>query len=312
MSVMHPVAAALRDKPSGARIALVVEGGGMRGSVSGGMVLALEELGLRGAFDAVYGSSAGTLNAMWFASGRVRDGIPTWTDPALVNALIRRRRVLAGRPMVDLTGLVERRYEQLSPGLFRAVLESPVELHPIATDISTGHAADLHDHIADERSVRLAIRASAHLPLLAGPPVPLNGRRFVDAGLAAAIPFQIAIDQGATHVLVLRSRREGELTKPTTGRSAAAVARALRRVDPAVARAYLSRAEREAADEATLARICADPDHRPHVMSIRPFPGSPVPSRLTRDAALVGEALEQGRRALHAALGGPLSGPRAG
>jgi hypothetical protein len=30
---MHPVAAALRDRPAGARIALVVEGGGMRRSV---------------------------------------------------------------------------------------------------------------------------------------------------------------------------------------------------------------------------------------------------------------------------------------
>ena len=31
----HPVIAALRDRPPGARIALVIEGGGMRGAVSG-------------------------------------------------------------------------------------------------------------------------------------------------------------------------------------------------------------------------------------------------------------------------------------
>ena len=64
----HPVAAALRDRPAGARVALVVEGGGMRGAVSGGMALGLDELGLAGAFDAAYGSSAGTLNAMWLVS----------------------------------------------------------------------------------------------------------------------------------------------------------------------------------------------------------------------------------------------------
>ena len=88
----HPVLAALREPPAGARVALVVEGGGMRGAVSGGMALALHELGLAGAFDAAYGSSAGALNAMWLVSGRLPEGIPTWVDPRLVHALIRRRR----------------------------------------------------------------------------------------------------------------------------------------------------------------------------------------------------------------------------
>jgi predicted acylesterase/phospholipase RssA len=60
----HPVVTALRVRPPGARIVLVIEGGGMRGAVSGGMALALHELGLAGAFDAAYGSSAGALNAM--------------------------------------------------------------------------------------------------------------------------------------------------------------------------------------------------------------------------------------------------------
>jgi predicted acylesterase/phospholipase RssA len=119
--VTHPVAAALLERPPGAWVALVVEGGGMRGAVSGGMALGLDELGLSGAFDAAYGSSAGTLNAMWLVSGRLRDGIPTWTDPELVGELISRRRGLTRKgPVVDVEGLVEERYEQLSPGLFDA------------------------------------------------------------------------------------------------------------------------------------------------------------------------------------------------
>ena len=61
---MHPVLAALAERPPGARLALVVEGGGMRGAVTGGMAQALHEHGLGEAFDAAYGSSAGTLNAL--------------------------------------------------------------------------------------------------------------------------------------------------------------------------------------------------------------------------------------------------------
>ena len=299
----HPVIEALKERPEGARLALVVEGGGMRGAVSGGMVLGLHQLGLDGAFDAAYGSSAGTLNAMWLLSGRVEDGIPTWTDPALVDELISRRRAFRRRPIVDVKTLIEQRYEQLSPGLFEAVLAVRTELHPIATEVATGEAVDLHRQITDEATLREAIRASATLPLLSGRPVTIDGRRYLDAGLSAAIPFRSAFADGATHVLVLRSRRQGEVATRPTGASARLMTRLLARIDPAVARAFLSRAEREGADEELLARHDADPLTTPHVLSIRPAPGSPVPARLERDIEVVRAGLEAGRQALHRALG---------
>ena len=303
-AVSHPVALALRERPPAARIALVVEGGGMRGAVSGGMALALHELGLADAFDAAYGSSAGALNAMWLVSGRLPAGIPTWTDPALVHALISRRRALRRGPVVDVGTLVEERYEQLSPGLFDAVLGSSTELHPIATDVATGQAVDLHRAIADPATLRLALRASASLPLLAGPPVELDGRRLIDAGLSAAIPFHAALADGATHVLVLRSRRAGEAASAPSRVGGTLTAALLARVDPALRTAFVTRALREAADEALLARHDADPSLQPSILSVRPEPGSPAPSRLEQDMRVVRAGLEAGRAAAHAALGG--------
>jgi predicted acylesterase/phospholipase RssA len=58
----------------GARIALAIEGGAMRGVVSAGMVAALEQLGLTHAFDAVYGSSAGAINGAYFLTGQANLG----------------------------------------------------------------------------------------------------------------------------------------------------------------------------------------------------------------------------------------------
>jgi predicted patatin/cPLA2 family phospholipase len=304
--VTHPVLAALRERPERARIALVVEGGGMRGAVSGGMALGLDELGLSQAFDAAYGSSAGTLNAMWLVSGRVRDGIPTWTDPRLVGELISRRRVLLRRPVVDVRRLVEERYEQLSPGLFEAVLASATELHPLATEVETGAAVDLHREITDTRTLRLALRGSAALPLLAGPPIELGGRRLIDAGLSAAIPFRAALADGATHVLVLRSRRAGEVATASGRLSEALTGRALRRVAPALERGFRTRAQREGEDEALLARHDADPALAPAILSIRPAPGSPVPSRLEHDIDVIRGGLEAGRVAVLRALGAGL------
>ncbi|GAC1436557.1 MAG: patatin family protein [Solirubrobacteraceae bacterium] len=274
----------------------------MRGAVSGGMVLALDELGLANRFDAVYGASAGALNGMWLVSGRAGEGIATWTEPELVGTLIRRRRLLRGRPVVDVRTLVEQRYEQLSPGLFDAVLASPVEFHPLATDVASGAAVDLHREIVDRATLRRALRASAGLPLLAGPPVHLGERRFVDAGLSAAIPFRAAIDDGASHILVLRSRRMGEVAEPPSGRSGAITARLLRRIDPSLAQAFLTRAEREARDEEFLAGCDAEPSSSPAVMSIRPSASSVTPARLERDLAVVRAGLESGRGAAHAAF----------
>lgn len=51
-----------------ATLALAIEGGGMRGAVSGGMAAAIVCLGLSNAFDSIYGSSAGSIIGSYFVS----------------------------------------------------------------------------------------------------------------------------------------------------------------------------------------------------------------------------------------------------
>ncbi len=299
---MHPVLAALISRPAGARLVVAIEGGGMRGAVSGGMVLALHELGFDGAFAAAYGSSAGALNALWLASGRAGAGIETWTDAEWLAFLIRRRRMLTGGPAVDVNGLVRQRYEALCPDLFTAMLASTTELHPLATDVATGEPLDLHPFVHDVESLRTALCATSMIPLLAGPPVVLGGHRLLDAGLSAAIPIRDALAGGATHVLLLRSRRLGEMTEAPHGLGARVTSRLLARIDPQVARAFHVRAAGELEDEALIARHVADPALRPHILEVRPAPGSPVPSRLERDHAVVRGGFEAGYAAARAAL----------
>ena len=166
----------------------------------------------------------------------------------------------------------------------------------------TAESVDLHGAIRDEETLRLALRATSCLPFLAGPPVALDGQRLIDAGVSAAIPFHAALADGATHILVLRSRRHGERVQPPGRLSALVTGRALRRMSPAVENAFLTRAEREHADEDLLDRHRESPELEPHILAIHPFADSPVPSRLERDIDLVRAALEAGRAAGHAAL----------
>jgi hypothetical protein len=91
--------------------------------------------------------------------------------------------------------------------------------------------------------------------------------------------------------------------QPPRGLSAAATTRLLGRLDPALAEAFRTRAQREGEDEALLARHAADPALTPHILSVRPPLGSAVPSRLERDVGIVRAGLEAGHAALRSVLG---------
>jgi len=320
------------------RIALVIEGGGMRGVISAGMALALDELGLVPAFDAVYGASAGAITGAWLLSRP--EGLRGWAEPAYTKILIRRTALLRGRPVADVRALIEDLYQTTFPMDFAAVLASPVEFHPLATDAATGQSTDLRPLIGNPADLRLALRASAALPLLAGPPVEFAGRRFYDAGVSESIPYRTALTQGATHLLILRSRPDprpapdGNVPSqpPADGsrpfrpsRSARWLARTtLRGETPALRATFLARESRRAADDQVLAdyeaasaalAVTSTPiatpaptatsalvTPHPAVLSIRPAPGSPAVSRLATDGALLRAALEAGRAAAHATL----------
>ena len=262
------------ERRDGFRVALAIEGGGMRGTISAGMALALDELGLVPAFDAVYGASAGAITGAWLLSRP--QGLRGWTEPAYARAFIRRSALLRGRPVADIRALIEELYQTTFPMDFAAVLASPVEFHPLATDAATGESTDLRPLCDTPAELRLALRASAALPLLAGPPVQLDGRRFYDAGLSESVPYRTALAQGATHVLVLRSRRSPvAVTEGGRGpaRSARVIARtALRREPPALRAAFLGRDARLADDDRRLADYQSAP---PPESPAAPQPAAP-------------------------------------
>ena len=304
------------DRADDLRIVLAIEGGGMRGTVTAGMALALHELGLMPAFDAVYGASAGAITGAWLLSSRP-EGMRGWTEPSYAKELIRWSSMLRGRPVVDVRALIEVVYQTEWPMDFASVLASPVEYHPLATDAATGASTDLRPLIDDPAELRLALRASASLPFLAGPPVRLRDRRFYDAGVAESIPFRTPLAQGATHVLVLRSR-PGPVIATTAGgasvngvavngvrlprppRSIRLLARTtLRKESPELRTALFTRAARTAADVARIAELEADG----RALSIRPSAAAPPVTRLTTDGRLLAAAFDEGRQALLGTFG---------
>ncbi len=279
------------ERADGRSLALAVEGGSSRGTYSSGMVLALDELGVTPAFDAVYGSSAGALNGAWLLCGRSSTGVRTWWNPVVMRRIINPLHTLRGRAVIDLEYLVHQVYSVLEPMDFPAILANPVTFHPLATDADTGESTDLHPFLADVDAVKVALAASSCMPVLAGPPIPMAGRRFVDAGVAEPIPYRTALTQGATDVLVLRTRRADELPVRPPRVHDVVVPRFLRRQAPGAIPAWQDTYRRDVEDEEVLATD-------PRILSIRPPAGAPDVAVLERDPSVLRQAVDLGKSAV--------------
>ena len=282
----------------GARIALCVEGGAMRGVVSAGMVSALEELGLGQAFDAVYGSSAGAINAAYFLAGQARMGTTIYFENINNNRFISLARPLTGRPIVNLDFLLNDVATRVKPLDAIRVLSSPAPLTVMATDVASATRAPLRN-FEDPRALFGAMRAGATMPVVAGPPVTFRGRTYLDASLTEPIPVPIAETDGCTHALVLLTRPT-ETARQTTAFDRAYVLPRLRRLSPALADLYSGRGEPYAQ---LLSCIAAgkSPSGTTTVMGIRPAP--PSVSKLERSADRLTAGARRGHEAVMRAFG---------
>ena len=286
------------ERDDDARVALAIEGGGSRGAYSNGMAAVVDELGLTPCFDAVYGSSAGSLTGAWLLGGQVHWGEIGWGDPRVMRAVTNPWRGLMLGPVVDTAHLIHTVYEAV-PMNFERIVASPISFHPLATAGDTGAVLDLNQSIVDKPSLQRALRASTGLPLLSGRPVRLDGRIMLDAGLIEQIPYRSALDQGATHVLVLRTRAADDQAGPPSPVENRIVVRYLNRVAPGAIPAWLGRLDRHREDEKVLAE-------HPGILQIRPADGSPHVNRLSRDTRLLARAVGLGRRAARTMLDGAM------
>ncbi|MFS8100762.1 patatin family protein [Lentzea alba] len=291
------------NRTDNARLALLIEGGSSRGAYSSGMTVAIEQLGLLPLFDAVYGSSAGSLNAAWLLCGRANSTKHAWWDPAVMRTTINPLRALRRLPVVDTQHLIHTIYTQVMPMGFQDILDNPVEFHPLATDALTGEATDLHTQIHDIPSLQAALRASTAMPLLAGPPVIINGRPYVDAGMSEMVPIRSALAQHATHLVVLRTVRTDEHPMPPSRGERLVLSRWFARHAPGVIETWLRRKDSRLEEENLLAT-------HPACLQIRPPLGSAQVGRTERRPDLLRTAVETGTRAATNALAASVLEPR--
>ena len=286
----------------GRRIVLVIEGGGMRGVVSAGMTAAIEQLGLRDAFDEIHGASAGAFNAAFLLAGQAAYLATLYQhgfgDPRFISF----GRALRGGPLLDLDHVINDVWRRQRPLRFDAILSSTIALHCTATDADRASIVDLTD-LRSEEDIRSALRASGRLPWLAGGPVNFRGMRLLDATLAEAIPVHAAFAT-ATDVLVLQTRPHGIAHAQLSSVIARLTDRYLGAINPALVELRVTRTPRYDAAARSLAASSADPDHVPAVCVIRPPEGSLVVGHLEHRPSVLRTAACEGLRTAWMALAG--------
>lgn len=293
--------------PDPYKVALCIEGGGMRGVVSAGMVAALQELDGARLFDHVYGSSAGALNGAYFLAGQAEEGLPIYFEDLPERRFVCWRRYLRGGPLLHLDDLIDEVMTHVRPLDFSALHAGRPTFHALAYDLAQQQVVAMPDPRDRERLFE-DLRASCRVPVFGGPPVVHGEHAWCDPLLHEPIPCRTPLALGATHLVVLS-------TRPTPALSRAGVmqrsfeGRLLTRWDPRLATSMIGEDASTPYDDATLLDDLVEAG-RALVIA----PAGPIVGRLETDPEALRAGAQRGRDAVNAsaALSGGSRSPARG
>jgi predicted patatin/cPLA2 family phospholipase len=283
------------------RVALVIEGGAMRGVVSAGMVSALHFMKATRAFDAVFGSSAGAVNGAYFLAGQAPYGTSIYYEDINNRQFLFAPRLILNRPGMCLSYLFDEVVRHRKPLDTSAVIASPIPLWVVATSVSDC-APVAWSGFKDGDELIQAMWASCQFPYLSGGPRVFRGGRYFDGGILSQVPFRPALAQGFTHVLALVTG--SQLAHPLEPLASALQALFMRRYGSALSDAVASRARRNREDRLKLRdfRPLGDDCGGPHMWAITTGARGYVARTETRMNRLIA-AGAAGFRAVYEAFG---------
>jgi predicted patatin/cPLA2 family phospholipase len=187
--------------PDHDRVALVVEGGAMRGIFSAGVLDVFLEERFR-PFDLALGVSVGASNILSYLAGQHGRARRCLIGPMSRPEFIDPWRVLRGGHWLDLDWLWEA-ITRDDPLDCAAAAQSGIEYALVATCARTGLPRYLSP---GENDMLDALKASCALPVLYRHTVRVGGDAMVDGGISDPLPIREAYRRGAGTIVVVRSR----------------------------------------------------------------------------------------------------------
>ncbi len=184
---------------------LVLEGGGMRGVFTSGVLDAFMKYGVW--FNYVVAVSAGACNGLSYMSRQPRRARFSNIDMLRKYDYISLRSLLLNGSIFDPEILYERFPNEIVPFDYDAYENNPAKFEMVTTNCLTGRAmylSEKHDH----KRMTLIAKASSSLPFVAQI-TEVDGTPMLDGGIVDSIPVVRAIDTGHQENVVVLTRNRG-------------------------------------------------------------------------------------------------------
>jgi predicted patatin/cPLA2 family phospholipase len=189
------------------RAGLVLEGGGMRGAYSAGVLDAFLDRGID--LQYVIGVSAGANAGADYVAGQRERNHRMFVELAADPRYMGWTNFLRERSWFGMRFLFEAAPDEIAPFDYEAFSQTARTLVVVATDCATGQPAYFRHRDFDPRFfIHTVHRASCSIPLLS-PPVALDGRLYCDGGVSDPIPIDRALTDGSARNVVVLTRNAG-------------------------------------------------------------------------------------------------------
>lgn len=198
--------------------ALVLEGGGMRGAYTAGVLDYLMDKGVE--FDTVYGVSAGALTGANYKSRQIGRGIRTFAAYLQDERYAGPQYLLKSGDWFNIDFSYNQIPNRLDPADYDTFNENKTDFYSVVSNVETGKAEYIK--ITDLRKQMDRLRASASLPLLSNIVV-VDGKKYLDGGSCDSIPLKKSISDGHSKNLVILTQHRGFVKKPSANRYACRV-----------------------------------------------------------------------------------------
>lgn len=192
---------------------LVLEGGGMRGVFTCGVLDWFMDNGVR--FPFAVGVSAGACNGLSYMSGQRGRAKASNIDLMAEYKYVGFRYLLTQGCIMDFKLLFEDFPERIIPYDYRAYFSNPARFVMVTTNCLTGRAEYLEEKQSAARVMDI-VRASSSLPYVTKITY-VDGTPMLDGGIVDSLPVEYALSQGYERLVVVLTRNKGyrkSLRKP--------------------------------------------------------------------------------------------------
>ncbi len=194
------------------RTSLILEGGGMRGIFTIGVLDSFMDRGIR--FPYTIGVSAGACNALSYLSSQRGRAKFSNIDMMEKYSYIGIGRLLATGNIMDFDLLFHKLPEEIYPYDYDALARCPERLEIVTTSCLTGKACYFEEKNNPKRVIDI-VKASSSLPFVC-PIAYVDGIPMADGGVADSLPVKRAIEQGFDRPVIVLTRNKG-YRKPAKG-----------------------------------------------------------------------------------------------